>query len=228
MDTLKPVRAAPLESQSAVLLERFGLRSWTDDMYLAGSAGLTLYIGQRRVRDLDLMSSNNRLRSAERRDLLADLLDLETATEVETARDGFFSVYLGEIAVRFFYYPYPLIDPLESFRNVPVASAVDLALMKLGAIISRGTKRDFADLYLLCRELSLDTVLDRAKEKFGHVRDFQLQALKGLSDMSLAIKEPMPLLETSLEWADIEEWVHLEVRRIGRKRVGLPETGEVR
>jgi hypothetical protein len=228
MGTLKPVRAAALEPRSAVLLECFGPRFWADDLYLAGSAALTLYIGQRRVRDLDLMSGNNRLRAAERRDLLADLLELEGATEVETARDGFLSVRLGEIAVRFFYYPYPLIDPLESFHNVAVASAVDLALMKLGAIISRGTKRDFVDFYLLCRELSLETVLDRSKEKFGHVRDFHLQALKGLSDMSLAIDEPMPLVETSVEWADIEEWIHLEVRRLGRERVGLPESGEVR
>jgi hypothetical protein len=224
---VRPESKAALEPQSVDLLERFGARSWSADVYLAGSAALTLYIGQRRVRDLDLMSSNNRLRAPERRDLLADLLDLDPTTTVETARDGFLYLRTGPVATRFFYYPYPLIDPLEDFHSIAVASLVDLALMKLGAIISRGTKRDFVDLFLLCRELPLETVLDRAPEKFGHVRDFPLQALKGLSDMSLAVNEPMPILEASVEWAEVEEWVHLEVLRLGRQRVGLPESGEV-
>ena len=64
--------------------------------------------------------------------------------------------------------------------------------MKLGAIISRGTRRDFVDLYLLCRELPLADLLARAEDKFGHVRDFPLQALKGLADLSQVEGEPMP------------------------------------
>jgi len=39
--------------------------------------------------------------------------------------------------------------------------------------------------------------------------------------------EPMPILEASVEWAEIEEWVHLEVRCLARERVGLPQTGGV-
>ena len=54
--------------------------------------------------------------------------------------------------------------------------------MKLGAMISRGTRRDFVDLYLLCRELPLAAALARADEKFGHVGDFALQAWKALAD----------------------------------------------
>ena len=98
------------------------------------------------------------------------------------------------MGLRLFYYPYPLVQPFEEISGLAVASAADLGLMKLGAIISRGSRRDFVDLYLLCRQLPLATLLDLAEDKFGHVRDFPLQALKGLADLSEIEGEPMPRL----------------------------------
>ena len=221
MAPLTPTREAALAPSSIDLMERLAQRTWSEDVYLAGSAALSLYLAQRQVRDLDLMSSSNRLQPPHRRDLLSDLLAMDPKTAVETARNGFLYVRTGATAIRFFYYPYPLIDPLEEYRGISVISAIDLALMKLGAIISRGSKRDFVDLYLLCRHLPLATVLDRASEKFGHVRDFPLQALKGLADTSLAIDEPMPALDASIEWEDVERWLREDVRTIGREYVGL-------
>ena len=126
------------------------------------------------------------------------------------------------MGLRLFYYPSPLVHPFEDFAGLAVASAVDLGLMKLGAIISRGTRRDFVDLYLLCRQLPLETLLDLAEDKFGHVRDFPLQALKGLADLSQTEGEPMPRLALPLDWAEVEGWLREQVRTLGRERAGLP------
>ena len=211
-----------LSPQALALLQRFAPRPWAEDFYLAGSAALALYTGHRPVTDLDLMTNANRLASAERRDLLGDLLALDASAEVETARDGYLFARLGGgVGVRFFYYPYPLVQPFEDLAGLAVASAADLGLMKLGAIISRGTRRDFVDLYLLCRELPLPTLLDLAEDKFGHVRDFPLQALKGLADLSEVEGEPMPRLSHPLDWAEVEAWLRSGVRELGRVRVGL-------
>jgi len=207
---------AGLSPSARETLDAVGGTGWIGDFYLAGSAALTLHVGHRRVASLDLMAPTNRLTGPQRRDLLQGLLDLEPATEVETARDGYLFVRCGETPVRFFYYPYPVIDPFEEFSGIDVVSAVDLGLMKLGAIISRGTRRDFVDLYLLCRGLvSLEGLLERADEKLGHVRDFPLQALKGLADLSLVEGEPMPRLAEPLEWETVERWLKGEVRRLG-------------
>ena len=211
-----------LAPASRDLLARMAERSWAEDFYLAGSAALALYTGHRVVADLDLMSNANRLTPPERRDLLADLLEMEPATEVETARDGYLFARLAETGLRFFYYPYPLVDPFADLDGVAVVSAVDLGLMKLAAIISRGTRRDFVDLYLLCRTLSLADLLARAEDKFGHVRDFPLQALKGLADLSQVEGEPMPTLAAPLAWEDVEAWARTEARNLGRARAGLP------
>ncbi len=212
-----------LSPRTQELLPKLVAGSWAEEFYLAGSAALALYTGHRPVTDLDLMSNANRLASADRRDLLAALLVADPTTEVETARDGYLFVRMagGAVGVRLFYYPYPLVQPFEEISGMAVASSVDLGLMKLGAIISRGTRRDFVDLYLLCRQLPLATLFDFAEDKFGHVRDFSLQALKGLADLSEIEGEPMPRLARPLEWDEVEAWLRGEVREMGRARVGL-------
>lgn len=173
------------------------------------------------------MTGTNRLTSPERRDLLSELLRLDPRTQVETARDGYLFVRSGDsIGLRFFYYPYPLVDPFEDLDGMAVASAVDLGLMKLGAIISRGTRRDFVDLYLLCRQVPLATLLKRSEDKFGHVRDFKLQALKGLADLTATAGEPMPRLAVPVDWDEVENWLRAEVRELGRTHVGLDSTSE--
>lgn len=211
-----------LSTESRTLVDRLADRPWAEEAYLAGSAALALYVGHRSVRDLDLMTAANRLTGPERRDLLADLIALDPEVRVETARDGFLYARLSSgVAVRLFYYPYPLIEPEQEFAGLSVASIQDLGLMKIAAIISRGTRRDFVDLYLLTRAVSLDELLERSVDKFGHVRDFPLQALKGLADFSLITGEPMPSLETDLSWDIVETWMQSEVRRLGREVAGL-------
>ena len=211
-----------LAPRTQELLARFGPLPWAEDFYLAGSAALALYIGHRPVTDLELMSNANRLTSPDRRDLLAALQILDPGTWVETARDGYlFSRLGGGVGVRFFYFPYPLVQPFEDLAGLAVISAVDLGLMKLAAIISRASRRDFVDLYLLCREIPLTDLLQAGADKFGHVRDFPLQALKGLADLTGIEGDPMPRLAIPLEWEEVEAWLRTQVRELGRERVGL-------
>lgn len=223
-----------LASESDRLLALLAAPLADAELYLAGSAALALYVGHRQVRDLDLMSMTNRLTPPERRDLLQAVLAAAPGTEVETARDGFLAMRAvgegatGRPAIRFYYYPYPLADPPQEHRGVEVASALDLGLMKLGAIISRGTRRDFVDLYLLCQRLPLGELLARAGDKFGHVGDFPLQALKGLADLSEVEGEPMPPLAQPLAWETVEAWLDENVRELGAAHVGLGAAQEAR
>jgi hypothetical protein len=167
------------------------------------------------------MSQVSRLRAIERRDFLQDLIEWDPATRVETARDGFLYVRVeNQVALRFFYYPYPLVESESMLGNASVASPEDLGLMKLGAVISRGTRRDFVDLYLLCQQIPLSRLLERAIDKFGHVDDFALQAIKGLADLSLTEGEPMPELSQPMDWHLVQGWVEDEVRSLARNRIG--------
>ncbi|MEM8962761.1 MAG: hypothetical protein AAGD38_14845 [Acidobacteriota bacterium] len=193
---------------------------------MAGSSALALYLDHRPTHGLDLMSATNDLRSPARRDLLQDLLQLDPETRVETARDGYLYCRLGDgTALRFFHYPYSVLGTLGDLDGLAVAPLLDLALMKLGAVISRGSRRDFVDLFLIERHLPIATVLARSVEKFGYVRDFPLQALKGLADRTLARTEPMPTLAVDVEWSEVDAWAEDVVRELGRRHVGLTTGG---
>ena len=219
---MRPEMAHSLAAASHELLRRVAARRWAGDFYLAGSAALALYLGHRPVRDLDLMSGTQRLAPQERRDLLADLLELDPGLRVETARDGYLFARGGEgVGLKLFHYPYPLIDPEEEVEGLRVAAAADLGLMKLAALVSRGDKRDFVDLHLLAQRLPLSALLERAGEKFGHVGDFALQALKALADVASAEAEPMPRLARPLAWEEVARWAQAEARALGRVHVGL-------
>ena len=47
-----------------------------------------------------------------------------------------------------FGYAYPVLFPSAPFLEVAVADPRDIACMKISALASRGTKRDFVDLYV--------------------------------------------------------------------------------
>jgi hypothetical protein len=216
--SLLPRHREALSPRAQALAGSLAAAPWSQDFYLAGGAALALYLGHRPVAELDLMTGTNRLAGPERRALLGALLDGDPDTQVETARDGYLFVRTGGgVPLRLFYYPYPLVAAVEEVAGLAVAAPADLGLMKLGAIISRGSRRDFVDLYLLCRELPLAELLDRAGDKFGHVRDFQLQAWKGLADLSEVAGEAMPRLAIDVTWEEVAAWVGGEVREAGRK-----------
>jgi hypothetical protein len=220
---LTPTRTEALAEPSRAALVRLEKVPALGEMYLAGSAALALYLDHRPVTNLDWMTASNRLQPADRRDLLEQLLAGDSAVRVETARDGYLYAKDGAgVGLKFFYYPYPLIEPEQRLGSLWVAAPVDLALMKLGAIISRGTRRDFIDFYLLSRVMPLDVILERASEKFGHVHDFAVQALKGLADTGLAAGEPMPRLRAALDWERVAETLAREVRAAAADRFGAP------
>ena len=230
--TASPLHLEALAPATQTALRQLATRPWIGEMYLAGSAALALHTGHRPIRDLDFMAATNRLAPQDRRDILSDLLAMAADTRVETARDGYLFVRLaGDVGVKLFYYPYPLVDPEIEVPGVSglgvsgllVAAPVDLGLMKLGAIISRGSRRDFVDLFLLCRSgaVSLEDLLRRAEDKFGHVGDFPLQALKALADLSSVEGEPMPRLALPLEWSAVEAWLGEQLSTLGRAHVGL-------
>jgi hypothetical protein len=223
--------AGSLAPAALQLARRLGATVLHDDFYLAGSAALAIQLGHRPVSNLDFMSATHRLLPPGRRDLLEACLALDPEVRVETARDGYlFLRFATGTGVQLFYYPYPLAAPLVGVSSedpaaapaFDVASLADLGLMKLGAIISRGSKRDFVDLYLLCRQLPLGEIFAASADKFGHVLDFPLQAVKALADRSEWPQEPLPKGNAPLSEGEIIAWLDKEIAQWSRRILENP------
>ena len=85
---------------------------------------------------------------------------------------------------------------------VAVASIRDVGLMKLDAIIGRGSRKDFYDLYFVGRQVPLRALLAAAEGKYPYARDFELMALESMVLFDNADRDVQPDLIIDVPWAE--------------------------
>ena len=169
-----------------------------DPFYLAGGTGLALQLGHRLSQDLDFFA--NDLFNEE--PLLQRLQVLSDFSLVEKAPHTLHAV-VQQTKVSFLGYRYPLLFTLLHFHGAAVADPRDIACMKLSAIASRGTKRDFVDLYIATRQLDLGKLLELFERKYAATRYNRLHVLKSLTFFADAEKDPMPHMLMPLDWNEV-------------------------
>ena len=201
------------------LLHRLTASGTVREFYLAGGTGLALLLNHRRSVDLDFFSRTNPLDVAGRRALMARLRRLP-GWRLLQAKDGTVHGYVGRVRVSCFWYPEPLVKPLIRRGPLRVASLEDVGLMKLAAIIGRGSRKDFVDLYAICQRRSLARLLALGRRKFRDLRDFPLQAMKALTFFEDAEREPAVVTPVPLAWERVTAFFLQEARTLARRHLG--------
>ena len=87
--------------------------------------------------------------------------------------------------------------------------------MKLSAIVSRGTKKDFIDLFYLLKSFTLEELFQYYSQKYP-VEDYSYILLKSLVYFEDAEQDPMPLLYEAVRWKDVKSTIIETVRKTGR------------
>lgn len=209
-------RPSPVPVALQRLLPRLAEIGVTREFYLAGGTGLALLLGHRRSVDLDFFSRTNRLAFEGRRDLLRRLRRLPDWALTE-AKDGTLHGRVGMARVSFFWYPEPLVRPLIRQGPVRIASTADIGLMKIEAIIGRGSRKDFVDLFTVCQRIPLRRLLRLGSKKFRDSRDFTLQALKALCFFEDAEHDPPVVTPTPVAWDRVKAFFRSEVQALTRR-----------
>jgi hypothetical protein len=169
--------------------------------YLAGGTGLALRLGHRRSLDLDFFAEGGMDEEA----LLRDLQRLGELSVIAQAKETL-DVHLFETKVSFLAYPYPVLFPFDLYAGVPVADPRDIACMKISAISSPGTRRDFTDLYLVSKTYGLEELLRLFERKYARVHYNRIHVLKSLVYFEDAEKDPPPALLIGLGWQEIKDF----------------------
>jgi hypothetical protein len=182
------------------LLLSLGAASLSSGLYLAGGTGLALRFGHRRSVDFDFFSPE----TFNEEGLLAQLK--EQRPTVLSRAPSTLHLLLLEIKVSFIGYPYPLLFSTDRFSTVEVADARDIACMKLSAVASRGTRRDFVDLYVAANEYSLGDVLSLFVRKYAGIEYSRLHLLKSLTYFDDAEADPPLEMLTEISWADVKDF----------------------
>ena len=171
------------------------------DFYLAGGTALALLEGHRISMDLDLFSPSFDDPEVAERTLG------ETHPDAVTTLMSPRTLYLQieGTTVSLFGYSYPLVAPILQPDNslLPFASREDIAAMKLAAITSRGSRKDFIDLWLLItRNWSLSDCLELFRQKFA-TRDIG-HVVRSLTYFDDANEEPPLRMLVDIEWESVK------------------------
>lgn len=191
------------------VIDKLSGQNLARDFYLGGGTGLALHVGHRKSADLDFFSPAR----FDEETLVSQLSAVEKISLISRDRQTL-HIHLAGVKVSFLGYPYPVLFPLESFREIQVADVRDIASMKISAIASRGTRRDFIDLYVVCRSYGLDLLLDLFGRKFAQVEYNRIHVLKSLAYFEDAEKEPMPDMLSDISWQQVRNFLSREVKRL--------------
>ena len=188
-----------------------------DDFYLAGGSGLALQIRHRLSMDFDLFSNSNKLDESERKNLQKTLLNYGSTT-IKTSKYETLEVVFNGVIISFFHYDYPLIKRLREFNSINIASITDIGLMKLAAIIGRGSKKDFFDIYFILKEhIGFEKLLLLSKKKFVEVPSFDIQAMRALVYFDDAESERTPEMIIKVSWNEVKDFLREEVKLLNEQ-----------
>lgn len=193
-------------------LALLGREAWISPFYLAGGTACSLYCGHRFSFDLDFFT----LQSFNPKTITQSLKPLGKLS-VDQDNEGTFLGHLNGIKISFFMYPYPLLFNPKVYQGVKVADIRDIACMKIDAISTRGTKRDFIDLFLICQKYKLPLLLTLFGKKYKGVDYNLFHIIKSLSYFKYADEQEIPKMISNISWQEVKKFFTEEVKRLSKK-----------
>lgn len=185
------------------------LGGWT----LAGGTGLALQLGHRYSEDLDFF----RLEPFDP-SRLAEQLSSTGPLVIHGSARGTLHGALDGVRLSFLQSEAPLLFPGTPYRRLMIADPRDIAVMKVIAIASRGSRKDFIDLFVYLETGgTLESVLTLVQRRFPAVDYNEYHLLKSLVYFTDAKEEPMPRMIRDLSWNTVKAAITAEVQRVSSR-----------
>lgn len=187
------------------------LAAFKDRFYLAGGTGLALQLGHRQSIDFDFFTD----KQFDTEKLVEELRhSFSTSQFVVTMEErNSLDCLVENVRLSFFSYDYPLLQPLLEEPYLSIASALDIGCMKLSAVVSRSTLKDYVDLYhILKTSNQLPALLEAMHKKMPSLdRSLVLKSLVYFDDVK---EEPILYVGTPIPFSTIKTFLEEEVKKI--------------
>jgi predicted nucleotidyltransferase component of viral defense system len=131
---------------------------------LVGGTALSLRYGHRSSIDLDLFY-HERFDQSEIVRVLEEHFKQRFVYKQQHTQFGIFC-FIDDIKVDIVHFPHLPISAIEVEDGIRFYSSADIAAMKIQAILGRGKKKDFWDLFELLQHYSLQQIMDWHKQKY--------------------------------------------------------------
>lgn len=174
-----------------------------NDFNLVGGTSLALQIGHRNSIDIDLFGNSPIS------DEFITFFDTFGNVIINTKSKNIIQLSCNEIKVDFVNYTYPLLEQPLIIENIRLISKKDIAAMKLNAIVGRGCKKDFIDLYFLLEYFSLKEMLTFYEQKYRDSNFFAV--LKSLNYFEDAEEQAEPKMYKMFNWEEAKKRIQHEL-----------------
>jgi len=168
------------------------------EFYLAGGTAIYYYLKHRESVDLDFFTQKN-FNFFQYEHLIRPYTILFKSKDTIHAE-------IKNVKVSFFYYPYKLLKPLNQINDISIAHLEDILCMKINAIINRGSRKDFTDVYFIMKELSIspEKCIELFQTKYGSCNPLVIH--KAMTYFIDADKEPELKMLKPVRWEDIKKF----------------------
>jgi hypothetical protein len=197
------------------LLAEIGQMPFANRFYLAGGSALALRLGHRVSVDLDFFSDVDEVGDDSRAEIVTAFKQHRTTKVLENVFGNLLMQVEGT-HVGFFSYGYPLLEPPSEVLGLQLADLLDIGMMKLDALISRGARKDFYDLYFIAQQIPLEEMLHQGPLKYPYARDYEMMALTSLTDFDNADRDVAVETFERVSWEAVKDFFVAEARRLGR------------
>ena len=168
---------------------------------LVGGTALALQYGHRQSIDLDFFGE-----IPEDKDALIDAIRRVGEVMVNYRSKLILQMVVNQIKVDFVDYSRcPWIDAPVEGDGFVLASDKDIAAMKVNAIIGRGTRKDFIDLYVLLQHYSLAEIMDFYRQKYPDFSEYR--AILSMTYFEDAEMQDMPLMFIDTPWEEMKKTI---------------------
>ena len=191
-----------VESNTLGLLKRLMADDTLHSFNLVGGTALSLQIGHRKSIDLDLFTQTDFVAD----EILQHLLDNGYSPQVRHAQKQTLIIEIEGIKVDFIRFRYPFANDILLWEDIRLADIRDIACMKIDAIMGRGKKKDFCDLYFLLQRFSLKDMMTWYANMFQHSTLFHVfKSLTWFEDANL--EGELDVFDETYDWEKAKETI---------------------
>jgi hypothetical protein len=179
--------------------------------YLAGGAALCLRLAHRVSIDLDLFTPGE----FDPNQLLRELEAAGVPGKNARTQPSALWIDVEGVETSFMPFRYPTLKEPDVGLGLPIASLEDIAAMKIEAVSSRGARKDFVDLFFICRAdgWSLQRALAAYSARFASANPDVGHRVKALTYFEDAEREPDLLMLKPAPWDEVRAYFEREVER---------------
>lgn len=198
-----------VEPNTLSLLKQLMEMPELNDFYLVGGTALSLKFGHRISVDIDLFSHTTPNFSSIHALLKAKFNHHYLSENLKINFAIFCQIF--DIKTDLVHYPHPIISEIEIIDGIRMYSTKDIAAMKINAVLGRGVKKDFWDLYEILHHYTLSEIIGFYEQKYPK-QQLLISIPNAITYFEEAEEGPDPISLKQQTWENVKTFLQLKTR----------------